>query len=191
MSSDRLGNTDEGNVPTKVRTRVIEMEPGWLLVKFDGPKPSPHHRPHLLRQTLDDWRARHGGRKVTRIEPVQNDGQLIGLMAWTFLPNPKPLRVHRDVNTPKEHLEALLEHAYRLYFRDTSGEESIMVVNRANMAVVFDSHRVSVAPVEKVPVEERTKAEIAAWRISGKSNYFCVRLKTRPKPETGSQGLTT
>jgi hypothetical protein len=161
----------------KVATRIIELDPGWLLVTFKGDKPPLPSRPYWLRRSLADWIADHPGKKVERTQPIQHGGELIGLMAWMDKPPVKrvPFRLHRSVKMPTEHLEALLHHAYGIYFKDTSGA-NLVVVNRGGVAVVFDSEAAHVLPFEKLPVDDKLKAEYAEWRTSGKSNYFGVRL---------------
>ena len=39
----------------KLETQVVELEPGWLVIKFQGPKPPHESRPFWLHRTLSDW----------------------------------------------------------------------------------------------------------------------------------------
>jgi len=160
----------------KVSTRIIELEPGWLLITFKGEKPPLPSRPYWLRRSLNDWAQEHG-KQIARTQPIHHGGELLGLMAWTEKPPTRkvPFMLHRSVKLPAEHLEALVEHAYGIYFKDTSGM-NLAVVSRGGSAVVFDSASARILPFEKLPVDDKVKAEFAEWRTSGKSNYFVVRL---------------
>jgi len=168
---------------SKVNVRVLELEPGWLLARFDGPKPAPSTREHWLRLALGDWQTKRGNRKIERVERVEHEGQLLGLMAWTPIPPPRPVRVHRDVKSPKEHIEALLQHAYQILCRDTSGEDTIVVVNRAGVAVVFEEQVARVLPLDQLSADPRLKSDFAEWRKTDGAAYFCARLRPRPRPE--------
>jgi hypothetical protein len=159
------------------KTGICELEPGWLLVKFEGPKPPPEERPGVLQRTLEDWRQKHGGRRIIRVDPIEHDGRLIGLMVWTFLPAPKPVSVHPDIKTPREHLEPLLDYAYKIYYRDTNGVENIVVTNRAGTAAVFRKDMIHIVPIEKA-VDEPTKIKFGEWKRKSKNRYLTIRLRT-------------
>ena len=84
---------------------------------------------------------------------------------------------------PTEHLEAILQHAYRIYFRDMIGM-NLAVVTRGGTAVVFDSASASahIVPFELMRVDEKTKAAFAKWQATGKSRYFVIQFPATLRP---------
>ena len=54
----------------KLETQVVELEPGWLIIKFQGPKPPHESRPFWLHRTLTDWLTEHPGQSPTNPTPI-------------------------------------------------------------------------------------------------------------------------
>lgn len=159
----------------KVNTRVVEIEPGWLLATFKGEKPANNVRAYWLRRSLADWAAANG-KEIARAQPVQH-GELVGLMAWTQPAKRKAaFKLHPDVKIPSEHLEALLEHALGIYFKQTG---NVAIVNRSGVAVLFDGDKGRVLPFAKMKPPPKVQQDYAEWQQSGKSHYFVIRLPER------------
>jgi hypothetical protein len=78
----------------------------------------------------------------------------------------------------KEHLEALLQHAYEIFFKDQGKSPRLAVVSRGGLAVVFDraSEKGHVMRLERLGIDKEAEEEFRQWQASAKSNYFVMPL---------------
>jgi len=167
----------------QVKTRIIELDCGWVLVTFQGSKPPAEKRAFWLHRTLTDRQADYPGRFVARTLAVQHNGELVGVHIWLdSAPVSKqqlPIKVHiRLVDTiHSEQLEAFLQHAYRI-FLEWPNPPAVAIVNRSRFAVVFDrtSEQGYLIPVDELPADERTAAIIKEWLAAPNSNYFVLEM---------------
>lgn len=166
----------------KLETQVVELEPGWLVIKFQGPKPPHESRPFWLHRTLTDWLAEHPRQNVQRTLPLSHNGELTGVMVWLGKPAPRPeVKVQIDkelAELPFEHQEALIHQALEVYFQHPY-TGAIAVVNRSGIAVAFDPATESgfVLPVAKLKgVDEDGKRAYANWQASGETRCFVFNL---------------
>lgn len=172
----------------KLTTRVIEVEPGWLLVCFKGEKPPADKRAFWLQRTLRDWLGDHPGLKPRRIVSIQDGGELLAVHVWVVeTPAPPterkrlPVKVHHQLieQMPPEHMEALLHYAYDIFFQHAGGPGVLAVVSRGGNVVVFDrdAEKCFVLPLEEMqnlPADARTK--IKRWQSEAGSAYFAIEL---------------
>lgn len=104
----------------KLQTQVVELEPGWLVVKFQGPKPPHDSRPFWLHRTLTDWLAEHPGQTIQRTLTLSHGGELLGVMVWLGEPISRSevkLRFHKQLSEmPFEHREAVAQQALKSSF---------------------------------------------------------------------------
>jgi hypothetical protein len=166
----------------KLQTQVVELEPGWLVIKFQGPRPPDDSRPFWLHRTLTDWLAEHPGQSIQRTLPLSHHGELIGVMVWLGEPVPQQevkFRFHKQLSEmPFEHREALIHKALEVYFHNAY-TGPIAVVNRSGIAVVFDpaSESGHVLPLAELKgVDEDGKRSYANWQASGEDRPFVFNL---------------
>ncbi len=169
----------------QLQTQVIEIEPGWVLVKFHGPRPEAESRPFWLRRTLDDWLAQKPGRGVPRrTMTITDGGELVGVLVWLGeAPAERkevPMQLHPSLlgKIPLEHAEALVEQAYAIWFSHPF-RGPISVVNRSGIAVVFDtaSERGYIMPLDQVTgLDDKSRQLFAAWQTAGEGNNFVFNL---------------
>jgi hypothetical protein len=167
-------------------TRVIELEPGWLLVAFKGEKPSPDKRAFWLQRTLRDWLGDHPGRQVRRIVPIQDEGELLAVHVWLAAqqqaaPRKMAVKVHHQLidQMPAEHMEALLHYAYDIFFRHEVGTGVLAVVSRGGNVVLFDHHRercfaLPLSEMQNLPADALTR--IKQWQSQPGTAYFAIEL---------------
>ncbi len=167
-----------------VRTKVTELEPGWLLLQFEEPKPPAEQRALWLNRTLADWLGDHPGRVVTRVLPIEYRGELVAVHAWldaVDAPTAGEMQIRiagalvRTV--PKEHLEAMLQSAREIFMQRPAAAR-LIVVNRRKIAVVFDRYRrrVSLAPFGRLKLTEETKLAFHEWLTNPSTQYFVLEL---------------
>jgi hypothetical protein len=161
----------------KPETRIVELEPGWLLITFVGQKPPHHTRAYWLRRALSDW-SMENEKPIVRAQPVQH-GELIGLMAWTNRPEKRkvPYKVHRDLKVPREHLEALMQHALDIYFRESTGQ-NLAVVTRGGVAALVNGDAVRFLPFDQLRLPDKVRSDYATWQQTSAAQYFVMRLPT-------------
>jgi hypothetical protein len=172
----------------KLTTRVIEVEPGWLLVCFQGDKPLADKRAFWLQRTLADWLDDHPGRHVRRIDSIQDGGVLLGIHVWVEAGEQPaqerrrlPVKIHEQLieRVPAEHMEALLHYAYDVFFRYPNKPDVLAVVSRGGHVVLFDRvhEKCFVLPLTELrnlPAE--ATAKIKAWQVEPGSAYFAIEL---------------
>jgi len=181
----------------KLTTRVIELEPGWLLVCFKGAKPPEDKRAFWLRRTLRDWLGDHPGKEVRRILPISDGHELLAIHVWleaavepaqstTAPANPRggrkklPVKVHeRLLAMPPEHMEALLHYAYDIFFRHEGGTGVLAVISRGENAVVFDRdretcHVLPLAEMRNLPADALER--IRKWQSQPTTAYYAIEL---------------
>ena len=165
----------------KLQTQVVELEPGWLVVKFQGPKPPHEKRPFWLHRTLTDWLAKHPA-TIQRTLPLTHNGELTGVMVWLGELAPQSevkLQFHDSLSAmPFEHREALVQQALEVFFHHPF-TGPIAVVNRSGVAVIFDpAHELRyVVPIAELHgVDEDGKRAYAEWRAGGKTHCFVFNL---------------
>lgn len=159
----------------KFQTKVIELEPGWLFVCIVGPKPD--QREFWLRQTLSDWLAEHP-HSIERVLPIEHDGELVGIHVWLGEPVTPAIKLHPALaSIPKEHLEALIEHAEEIYLENL-GVAGLVVVSRGGTAVVSSRERGYALPFEEFArdLEESDRRDVEEWLVQPASNYFVLHL---------------
>ena len=169
-----------------IKTRVIELEPDWLLVAFSGEKPPAAERAFWLDKTLSDWLGSHPGRFVGRTLPVLQGDELFAVHIWLDITRAElekrlQIQVRDSVLTamPKEHLEALLQFAYDVFFQRPN-EPLLAVVNRRGVAVVIDrtSERLHILPAKEMTADERTHRAVQAWLAAPDSAHFVIQFAT-------------
>jgi len=178
----------------KLTTRVIELEPGWLLVCFKGAKPPADKRAFWLRRTLRDWLGDHPGREVRRIVPIQDSGELIAVHVWLQIAEPAaattepkrgqrkklPVKIHHQlIDMPAEHMEALLHYAYEIFFRHETGSGVLAVVSRSGNVVMFDRdketcHVLPLTELQNVPADALHR--VRKWQLEPTSPYYAIEL---------------
>lgn len=169
-----------------VKTKVVEIERNWILVTFSGPRPDPAERVYWLNRTLRDWLSEHPDRRLHATLPVMQNGALIGVNAWLETPeNPfnRELfpKVHRSLGSlHKEYVEALLQHAYQIFF-ESGGQSDMAAVNRRGIAVVFrgQSQRVEIAPSANLILEDHVKVAMDAWLAAPRSEFFIIDVPAK------------
>jgi hypothetical protein len=166
-------------------TRVIELEPGWLLVCFKGDKPPTDKRAFWLQRTLRDWLGDHPGRQVRRIVPIQDQGELLAVHVWVDAqqhPAPRKMAVkihHQLIEMPAEHMEALLHYAYDIFFRHEAGAGVLAVVSRGGNVVLFDRdhERCFALPLTELQnVPDDALARIKQWQSQPGTAYYAIEL---------------
>jgi hypothetical protein len=173
----------------KLTTRVIELEPGWLLVCFKGAKPPADKRAFWLQRTLGDWLGDHPGHKVRRIVSIQDGGELQAVHVWianagepTAADKKRlPVKIHHRLvdQMPAEHMEALLHYAYDTFFQHPGKPGVLAVVSRGGNVVLFDrtAEKCYVLPLselQNLPAEAHEK--IKRWQAAAGTAYFAIEL---------------
>lgn len=167
-----------------INTKIIELEPAWIFVIFDGPKPDPSQRAFWLNRALTDWLGDHPGRVVTRTLPVQHQGNLVAILVWFDSPDAISqgkgmLRIDKSLvgALPKEHMEATLQSAYEIFFRHPQVPR-LIIVNRSKTAVVFDRAReqVTFVPLERLNLIEQDKAAVEKWLATRGGKHLVIQL---------------
>lgn len=91
-----------------------------------------------------------------------------------------PVKIATDLaeTVHQEHLEALLEHAFEIFFKDYRHAPALAVVNRGGLAVVFDraNEESHVMRVEKLGLPEDAVADLQRWKSTRTTNYFVIPL---------------
>jgi hypothetical protein len=170
----------------KLTTRVIELEPGWLLVCFKGDKPPADKRAFWLRRTLRDWLGDHPGRQVRRIVPIQDGGELLAVHVWVVAGEERgerkmPVKIHHRLidQMPPEHMEALLHYAYGIFFQHEAGSGVLAVVSRGGNVVLFDrsQEKCYVLPLSELRnVPDDALAKLQQWQSEPSTAYFAMEL---------------
>jgi len=171
----------------KLTTRVYELDPDWLLICFKGPRPSSESRAFWFQRTLRDYLGEHPDRHVRRVEPIQDNGELLGLHVWLeSAPKPGrkkklPVSIHHKLfrEMQPEHVEALLHYAYDIFFRHKPGSGVLAVVSRGGKVVLFDrsKERCYIAPLaelQNLPAD--ALAKIRQWQSEPTTPYFSIEL---------------
>ncbi len=170
----------------KLTTRVIELEPGWLLVCFKGAKPPLDKRAFWLKRTLRDWLGDHPGRHVRRIVPIQDRGELLAVHVWVAVGEPPvarkmPVKIHHRLidQMPAEHMEALLHYAYDIFFQHEAAPGVLAVVSRGGNVVLFDRTRetcyvLPLSELRNVPADALKK--LKQWQLEPSTAYFAIEL---------------
>lgn len=171
----------------RIKVQVFELEPDWLLIAFQGPKPPAEKRAFWLNRSLTDWLGAHPGRTVTGTSPVLRDGELRAIHVWLDVPE-RPteqqvqLKVRNTVlaSMPQEHLEALLQEAYRMLF-ERPEVAVLTVVNRRGIAVLMDraSEETHVLPLDELGIDDQSKESIRQWLAAPTSKYFLIESAKR------------
>lgn len=167
-----------------VKTRVTELEPNWLLVVFQGPKPPTEKRAFWLNRTLTDWLGDHPGRVVIRTLPILHQGELVAVHVWLDEPEaatpPRTvIQIDRELtNTlPKEHLEAMLQNAYAIFFERRQASR-LIVINRRKIVVAFDRalERIAIVPFDRLQLDEPSMKGFQEWLATKQTRYFVIEL---------------
>ncbi len=84
----------------------------------------------------------------------------------------------------KEHLEAFLQHAYSIFFKENSQAPVLAVINRSGLAVVFDrsSEQSHLTRAAKLGLRGEATEELSRWQTASQSNYFVLPM-TAFRPE--------
>lgn len=170
-----------------VTTRVHEIEPNWLLICFQGEKPLAARRAFFLHRTIQDWLSDHPGSAIRRTLPILDRGELVACHVWlgdapAKVERKMPVKIHYQLvdRMPTEHLEALLQHAYEIFFdHEDSGAGALAVISRSGNAVVFDraSQQCFALPVSELGnLAEDARLRIEQWRTEAETNYFVMEL---------------
>jgi guanosine-3',5'-bis(diphosphate) 3'-pyrophosphohydrolase len=173
--------------PGQVTTQVLTIDPAWVLVTFQGPRPAAERRVFLLHRTMQEWLALRPGLAIRRTLAIQDAGELIGVHFWlgdrsqaeqrTF-----PVKIHYRLvdQVPAEHLEALLAHAYEIFFEHPgSNVGALAIISRSGRAVVFDraSEQCFVLPLDEMRnLDEHARQNIHNWQTQQSTNYFVMEL---------------
>lgn len=173
-----------------VKTKIIEIEPDWLLITFDGRKPDAAERAFWLKKTLADWLSDHPGRSIHATLPILRNGVLVAVNVWLENPdNPSKRVVFPKVHPllgslHKEYLEALLQHAYQIFF-DKGGQSVLAAVNRRGIAVVFrgQSQKVEILPATKLRLEDHVKAAMDQWLAAPRAEFFVIEVPAQKPAE--------
>jgi hypothetical protein len=171
----------------KLTTKVIEIDPDWLLVCFGGPKPEADKRAFWLHRTAREWLERHPGKAIRRVLPIQDGGELIGVHVWLgqSAESPQrqfPVKVHYRLadKLQHEHVEAFLHYAFEIFFQNRNmGSGALAVINRSGQAVVFDraGEQSYLLPVEEMGnLDPRARTAIQQWQAQPTTNYFVLEL---------------
>ena len=173
----------------KVRTKVVELDADWLLVRSDGPKPPADKRASWLNRTLTDWLGSHPDCSLLRTLPIQHDGELLAVHVWLdsapALKRSLPIKIPKVVadSVHKEQLEAFLEQAYRIFF-ERPQIASLAVVSRGGIAAVFDrtAKEIHLALVDDLNTDVRRMTQIKNWLAS--PDGICLVLQLAPSAAT-------
>ena len=82
----------------------------------------------------------------------------------------------------QEHLEALLQHAYEIFFEDDSRAPVLAVISKAGLAVVLDrsTEQGHALRVERLGLKGEASDEFRHWQATAKSNYFVLPMTAFP-----------
>jgi len=79
-------------------TVIIQVEPGWVIVKIAEPKPDPDRIAFLLRRTIDHWFDARPSFIIDRTEPITCDGEMLGVNVWYHVSSDQPQPVRHRMN---------------------------------------------------------------------------------------------
>lgn len=167
-----------------IQTQVIELEASWLLIVFRGPRPPLEKRAFWLNRTLEEWLGEHPDRSIARTLPIQHRGELVAVHVWldepeAAAPRGAMLQLDRRLAStmPKEHLEAMLQAAYEILFERPQAAR-LIVINRRNIAVIFDRPReqIAILPFERLQLDEPSTTGFHKWQADKQTWYFVIEL---------------
>lgn len=190
-----------------IQTRVIQVDRDWLLVCFKGVKPPPERRSFFLHDSVSQWLKDHPGRSMIQSEAIHHGGELVGMHVWLELsgesetetlpepaeekPRPKrdgkrsgkfPVSIDNDLveTIHKEHLEALIDHAYNILLKDEGQSPVLAVISRGGLAVVLEraSSRSHLMRLEKLGLRGAAADELHRWQTAGETTYFVLPMKS-------------
>ncbi|MGE0533445.1 MAG: hypothetical protein AB7O68_00620 [Pirellulales bacterium] len=171
----------------RIKLQVYELESDWLLIVFQGSKPPVEKRAFWLNRSLTDWLGAHPGRTITGTLLVMHHGELLAIHVWLDAParaadQQVQLKVRHSLlgSLPKEHLEALLQEAYRIFF-ERSEVPVLTVVNRRGIAVLMDraAEEAHVLPLEELGIDDTPKEAIRRWLAAPTSKYSLIESAKR------------
>jgi hypothetical protein len=188
-----------------IKTRVIEVDACWLLVCFTGEKPPPDRRGFFLHRTVSDWLNDHPTRIVDQTESIHHEGELVGLHVWLEeatageaaqkraavreerrifgdpdSSNRFPVRIDNELveAVHKEHLEALIDHAYNIFLKDEGRAPVMAVISRGGLAVVLEraTSQSRLMRAEKLGLRGEAVEELRRWQTAGQTTYFVLPM---------------
>ena len=186
-----------------IKTRVIQVEPDWLLVCFKGTKPPADRRSLFLQDSVAQWLRDHPTRAVGQSESIYRQGELVGMHVWLAgeaapvesPPEGEPQSPHDPKSARKfpvsidnelvesihkEHLEAMIDHAYNIFLKDEGDAPALAVISRGGLAVVLDraSSKSHLMRVERLGLHGAAADELRRWQTAGDTTYFVLPLKS-------------
>ena len=123
-----------------VGSRVIVIEPGWVVVHFTAP-PEASERLSFLNRTLEDWFRDHPDCKLESVHPVESGGVLRGLNAYYHMEVRREGTLKLRVDAAllgqygQEYIEAVVSEAIPQWTRPTLPANTFAIVNRRHVAI--------------------------------------------------------
>jgi hypothetical protein len=80
----------------------------------------------------------------------------------------------------KEHLEAMIDHAYSILLKDEGKSPAMAVISRGGLAVVLDreTNRSHLMRLARLNLRGRALQELQRWQTAGETNYFVLPMKS-------------
>jgi hypothetical protein len=179
-----------------VTTQVVEIEPGWILIRCCDPKPELKLIESFLRKTIEDWFAERPTLLMDTCVPVVYCGELVGMNVWYHVAeqdqasheNRQSTREKLTVDIPdailqrfsKEYVEACVADAVDLLPRFAERSDTFVAVSPRGVAVQVDppNRRMCVVSAETVlgivtgPSHER----LQAWYLKPDSSCYVLHV---------------
>lgn len=170
-----------------IKINVMEVEPGWAFVYFQGDKPLPAERHQWLERALRDWTASHPGYSLARMMPIEHSGGMLALHAW-FQIAPKAERtIAFDVSEsvlnvhPQEYIEAVMDDVGSHLGMASLPLGRLAIVNRRGVAIVVNEFRnrgrMMLLDELEPQLDGQSLAELRTWLADPKTTHFVVAMQ--------------
>jgi hypothetical protein len=178
-------------------TVVIEMEPGWIVVKIVEPKPEPDRIELLLGLTIEQWFNAHPQFVIDKTQSLAEHGTLQGINVWYHVGDgqrepvkPEPpqqpfslaIKLHNQIRQqlPKEHIEAIVDEAMQIWRSHQDGFGTIVVITPRRIAVILDkqANRGAVVPLDFIypTIEDAARARIHTWLEAPSTRLHVIQI---------------
>jgi hypothetical protein len=173
---------------------AIEMEPGWMFFKINGPKPEPSRIEFFLRRAIEDWLAMRPTLVVTKTTAITNHGEMLGIHVWYTVADNRPdtaktsgpvefgIDVHGQIASKhsREYVEAVITDALKILPGYEHRRDTLVVVNPRRLAVLLDKHTnrgvvIPVGLIEQV-IDGGMKERLRAWLAAPPTPFYVMHI---------------